>query len=91
MLTIFSPDAIIYPLFTGEQRAIAGQPDIGVVILFAWFTILFTGSYPRVLFEQAVNGCRQELCIQAYGLLLVIDKYPPFSLKKAHHSEHFQD
>jgi hypothetical protein len=51
-----------------------------VVIVIAWFAILFTGSYPRSLFEYVVGVGRWSLRVQAYTSLLVTDRYPPFSL-----------
>jgi hypothetical protein len=52
-----------------------------VVIIVAWFAILFTGSYPRSLFDYVVGVGRWSLRVQAYMFLLVTDQYPPFSLK----------
>jgi hypothetical protein len=51
-----------------------------VVIVIAWFVILFTGSYPRSLFDYVVGVSRWSLRVQAYAVLLVTDRYPPFSL-----------
>jgi len=50
------------------------------VIIIAWFAILFTGSYPRSLFDYVVGVARWGLRVQAYVVLLVTDQYPPFSL-----------
>jgi hypothetical protein len=49
-------------------------------VIVAWFAILFTGRYPRGLFDYVVGVGRWGLRIQAYAFLLVTDKYPPFSL-----------
>lgn len=51
-----------------------------VAIVIAWFAILFTGRYPRGLFDYVVGVGRWFLRVQAYVLLLVTDEYPPFSL-----------
>ena len=51
---------------------------VGVVI--AWFAILFTGRYPRGIFDFVVGVLRWGLRIEAYALLLATDRYPPFSL-----------
>ncbi|NNF63203.1 MAG: DUF4389 domain-containing protein [Acidimicrobiia bacterium] len=52
---------------------------VGAVIV-AWFAILFTGRYPRALFDYVVGVGRWALRVQAYATLLVTDRYPPFSL-----------
>lgn len=52
-----------------------------LVVLIAWFAILFTGRFPRSLFNFVVGVERWSLRIQAYTQLLITDRYPPFSLK----------
>ena len=56
---------------------------IGAVfaVIIAWFAILFTGRYPRGLFDYVVGVMRWSLRVQAYSSLLVTDQYPPFSLR----------
>lgn len=50
------------------------------VTIFAWFAILFTGRYPESLFNFVVGIMRWNLRVEAYAVLLITDKYPPFSL-----------
>ena len=50
-----------------------------VSIVFAWFAILFTGRYPRGIFDFLVGVGRWTNRVSAYALLLVTDRYPPFS------------
>jgi hypothetical protein len=52
-----------------------------VSVVIAWFAILFTGRYPRGLFDYIVGVGRWGLRVTAYAFLLTTDRYPPFSLK----------
>ena len=51
-----------------------------IAVFVAWFAILFTGRYPRSLFNYVVGVGRWALRVQAYATLLVTDHYPPFRL-----------
>jgi hypothetical protein len=51
-----------------------------VCVIIAWFAILFTGRYPRGLFDYVVGVNRWTWRVSAYALLLITDEYPPFSL-----------
>ena len=52
-----------------------------ISVVIAWFAILFTGRYPRSLFDFVVGVMRWSNRVTAYALVLVTDQYPPFSLR----------
>ena len=51
-----------------------------VSIIIAWFAILFTGRYPKGLFDFVVGVFRWGLRVATYAFLLTTDRYPPFAL-----------
>jgi hypothetical protein len=51
------------------------------VVIVAWFAILFTGRYPRGIFDFVEGVVRWGQRVVAYAFTLVTDRYPPFSLR----------
>jgi hypothetical protein len=51
------------------------------VLIAAWFAILFTGRYPRGLFDYVEGVIRWHNRVVAYAAILVTDRYPPFRLR----------
>ena len=52
-----------------------------VVTFVAWWAILFTGKYPKGMFDFVVGYQRWSNRVNAYMLLLT-DVYPPFSSRE---------
>ncbi len=55
------------------------QTLLSLLSFFTWFAILFTGRYPRGLFDLSVGIMRWSANVVAYTALLR-DEYPPFSM-----------
>ena len=53
-----------------------------VVVILAWFAILFTGRYPRGMFDFVEGVIRWQNRVIAYAWVLVTDRYPPFQLSQ---------
>lgn len=53
---------------------------VAFVTIIAWFAILFTGRYPKGMFDYVVGVARWSTRVNAYAFLLTTDQYPPFSL-----------
>jgi hypothetical protein len=52
-----------------------------VAVVVAWFAILFTGRYPRGLFDYVEGVIRWGNRVTAYAVILTTDRYPPFQLR----------
>ena len=51
-----------------------------LVVIVAWVAILFTGRYPRWMFDFVEGVIRWHDRVIAYALVMVTDQYPPFQL-----------
>ena len=51
-----------------------------IAVIVAWFAILFTGRYPRGLFNYVEGVIRWHNRVVGYAVALVTDVYPPFTL-----------
>jgi hypothetical protein len=54
-----------------------------LMLIAAWFAILFTGRYPRGIFEFVEGVIRWHNRVVGYALILVTDRAPPFSLRQS--------
>jgi hypothetical protein len=53
-------------------------PAVIAIVIIAWFAILFSGRYPKDLFNFVVGVFCWGLRVSAYAFLLTTDRYPPF-------------
>ena len=51
-----------------------------LVVIAAWFAILFTGRYPRWMFDLVEGVARWHNRVIGYAVTLITDQYPPFRL-----------
>ena len=51
-----------------------------VAVILSWFAILFTGRYPKGLFDFVVGVYRWSIRVNAYAFLLATNRYPQFSI-----------
>ncbi|HEX8715113.1 MAG TPA: DUF4389 domain-containing protein [Solirubrobacteraceae bacterium] len=62
---------VLFVLYVGAVLAVIG----------AWFAILFTGRYPRAIFDYVEGVLRWYNRVLGYAVILVTDEYPPFRLR----------
>jgi hypothetical protein len=88
------PHYIVVGFFIGGGAWFATQADdrawgwgsglVGLLVLVAAVVLLFTGRYPRSVFDLVLGMDRWALRVAAYAALMV-DQYPPFRLDMGGH------
>jgi len=69
---------------TAGSGATAGISLLGILVLVAGLVLLFTGRYPRALFDVIIGVNRWIYRVLAY-VALMRDEYPPFRLDQGPH------
>ncbi len=52
----------------------------GIVIFVGYWVVLFTGQYPRGMYDFALGVLRWQIRVNAW-LIGLTDEYPPFTLR----------
>jgi hypothetical protein len=83
------PHYIVLAFFLGGSAGFGSETNsvdvpfagglILVLVIFAVVVLLFTGSYPRGIFDFVIGMNRWVLRVAAYATLMT-DRYPPFRL-----------
>ena len=87
------PHYLVVGLFLGglgygvrgaDEEPLLSVSLIGLLVLIAGVVLLFTGRYPRQLFDLVLGLNRWVLRVAGY-VALMTDRYPPFSLDQGGH------
>jgi uncharacterized protein DUF4389 len=79
------PHYLVVAVIAGGTWAAAGHVSlIGILVFIAVIALLFTGRYPRDIFDLVLGLNRWALRVAAY-VALMTDRYPPFRLDMGPH------
>ena len=84
LVLAFIAGGAVYGLRGANEEPLIGVSLIGILVLVAGIVLLFTGRYPRPVFDLILGLNRWALRVAGY-VALMTDRYPPFSLEQGGH------
>ncbi len=73
------PHYIVVAIFQGGWGSQNGGGLVSILVVFVGVANLFTGKYPKGIFDLVIGMNRWSFRVAAYATLMT-DKYPPFRL-----------